>query len=261
MYAGSATLTLGVPRLLAYNLLQLGLSQTSAAPQTPSPAGGPQRSWREVLRAFELTVLEGPPALAGDVTTPPRTGEPLRLLFDIRRLRPCDTPSVPQKHPDSPAPLPRLRRLPSGLSTHRALLHYEGCQMILFSSGCPSSVRSSARTVWAMSSPDLAVLRSPRAIPNFATNYGGSHDVVFTPKSASSGCVQTDAEPERPLATAQRTLASLRALKHVFEAMGASYRVLIRSPEFEFADTPQKVIILQNLFFDRKVNPRNTPIN
>ena len=50
---GSATLTLGVLRLLAYNLLQLA-RRKHLRPPSPKPGrSGPQRSWREVLRAFE----------------------------------------------------------------------------------------------------------------------------------------------------------------------------------------------------------------
>ena len=50
---GSATLTLGVLRLLAYNLLQLACRKHLRPPSPKPGRSGPQRSWREVLRAFE----------------------------------------------------------------------------------------------------------------------------------------------------------------------------------------------------------------
>ena len=61
MWQGSATLTLGVLRLLAYNLLQLA-RRKHLRPPSPKPGrSGPQRSWREVparLRASADTVLK-----------------------------------------------------------------------------------------------------------------------------------------------------------------------------------------------------------
>lgn len=61
---GSATLTLGLLRLLAYNLMQLA-RRKHLRPRTPSPDDdGPQLPWREVLSAFALALpqQDGRPA-------------------------------------------------------------------------------------------------------------------------------------------------------------------------------------------------------
>lgn len=50
---GTATLTLGVLRLLAYNLLQLARRKHLRPRPSEPGCDGPQLSWREVLRAFD----------------------------------------------------------------------------------------------------------------------------------------------------------------------------------------------------------------
>lgn len=117
-----------------------------------------------------------------------------------------------------------------------------------------------ADSLGPMSGPDLAAyLRSPSSDPKLCNQLReGSHDVVFTPKSASEwlSAFTTDASPnDRWQLCTKELLASLPRAEAdlLLEAMGASYRVLIRSPEFEFKPIlRKKVIILQNLFFDRK---------
>ena len=117
MYARQRDADAGVLRLLAYNLLQLAVANI-CGPQAPSPAeaarSGPgARSCAPSSKA--LTRSWKSSALAGDVTTPTRTGEPLRLLFDIRRLRPREEPARPWPRPLQPQSPTELNRTSDSL--------------------------------------------------------------------------------------------------------------------------------------------------
>lgn len=117
-----------------------------------------------------------------------------------------------------------------------------------------------ADSLGPMSGPDLAAyLRSPSSDPKVCNQLReGSYDVVFTPKSASEwlSAFTTDASPnDRWQLCTKELLSSLPRAEAdlLLDAMGASYRMLIRSPRFETDGLLRtKILILHNLFFDRK---------